>query len=412
MSIRYNGGKIVMELLIRNARIIDSSQDFKGDVYIKFGVIQELGLDLSKECKTIDAEGRVLMPSFIDLHSHFRDPGQTYKEDIYTGSLAAVKGGFTAVNLMANTIPVCSHMETVNYVLHKAEKVNLIDIHQSASITLDLEGEDIQHLEKLDASVKMISDDGRGVSNSKVMLEAMYKAKEKQLMVISHAESVELSSVDTRLAENTMTWRDIALARFTGCHLHIAHVSTREAMQDIIKVKSEGAKITCEVTPHHLALTSRIEYKVNPPLREEEDIDYLIKAIKEGWVDAIATDHAPHSPEDKQKGANGISGLETAFSVCYTKLVKEGHITLNKLSELMSKNPARLMKLNKGEIKPGYEADLVLAALEEEYSINTEDFSSKGKNSPFHGFKVKGRILNTFKAGRIVYSFNNSEGRD
>lgn len=401
-----------MELLIKNARIIDSSQDFKGDVYIKFGVIQEIGLAISKECKTIDAEGRVLLPSFIDLHSHFRDPGQTYKEDIYTGSLAAVKGGFTAVNLMANTIPVCSSMETVNYVLDKAYKVNLIDIHQSASITLDLEGEDIRHLDKLDASVKMISDDGRGISNSKVMLEAMYKAKEKQLMVISHAESEELSSVDTRLAENTMTWRDIALAKFTGCHLHVAHVSTNEAMQDIINAKSEGVKVTCEVTPHHLALTSNLKYKVNPPLREEEDIAFLIKAIKEGWVDAIATDHAPHSPEDKQKGANGISGLETAFSVCYTKLVKEGHITLNKLSELMSKNPAKLMKLNKGEIKPGYEADLVLAELEEEYSINTEDFSSKGKNSPFHGFKVKGRIMNTFKAGRIVYSFNNSEGRD
>lgn len=401
-----------MELLIKNARIIDSSQDFKGDVYIKFGVIQEIGLALNKECKTIDAEGRVLMPSFIDLHSHFRDPGQTYKEDIYTGSLAAVKGGFTAVNLMANTIPVCSSMETVNYVLDKAYKVNLIDVHQSASITLDLEGEDIRHLDRLDASVKMISDDGRGVSNSKVMLEAMYKAKEKQLMVISHAESEELSSVDTRLAENTMTWRDIALAKFTGCHLHVAHVSTKEAMQDIINAKSEGVKITCEVTPHHLALTSNVKYKVNPPLREEEDINYLIKAIKEGWVDAIATDHAPHSTEDKLKGANGISGLETAFSVCYTKLVKEGHITLSKLSELMSKNPAKLMKLNKGEIKPGYEADFVLAELEEEYSINTEDFSSKGKNSPFQGFKVKGRIMNTFKAGRIVYSFNNSEGRD
>ncbi len=393
-----------MELLIKNARIIDSSQDFKGDVYIKFGVINEFGLNLTKDCPTIDAKGLALMPSFIDLHSHFRDPGLTYKEDIYTGSLAAVKGGFTAVNLMANTIPVCSDMETVNYVLNKGQIVNLIDIHQSVSITKDLKGEDISHLDKLDSSIKMISDDGRGVSDSRLMLEAMSKAKEKDIIVISHAESEELSSVDTRLAENTMTWRDLALAKFTGCHLHIAHVSTSEAIKDIINAKREGARITCEVTPHHLTLTSKVKYKVNPPLREAYDIDCLINAIKEGWIDAIATDHAPHSSEDKLKGANGISGLETAFPVCYTKLVDEGHISINKLSELMSKNPAKLMKLNKGEIKIGYDGDLVLVDLNKEYKIDAENFSSKGKNSPFDGVITKGMIMNTIKAGRIVYS--------
>lgn len=401
-----------MELLIKNARIIDSSQDFKGDVYMKLGVIQEIGLALNKDCETIQAEGMALMPSFIDLHSHFRDPGLTYKEDIYSGSLAAVKGGFTAVNLMANTVPVCSDMETVNYVLNKCETVNLIDIHQSVSITRDLKGEDIKHLDKLDSSVRMISDDGRGVSNSKVMLEAMYKAKEKNLMVISHAESEELSSVDTRLAENTMTWRDIALAKFTGCHLHVAHVSTKEAMRDVISAKKEGVRVTCEVTPHHLILTSKAGYKVNPPLREAEDIQYLIDALKEGWVDAIATDHAPHSVQDKLEGANGISGLETAFSLCYSKLVGEGHITINKLSELMSKNPAKLMKLNKGEIKPGYEADLILADLDKEYKIDTETFKSKGKNSPYQGLGTKGMVVSTIKAGRVVYSLENSEGRD
>ncbi|ERI91740.1 amidohydrolase family protein [Clostridiales bacterium oral taxon 876 str. F0540] len=393
-----------MELLIKNARIIDSSQDFKGDVYIKFGVINELGLNLKKDCPTIDAEGLVLMPSFIDLHCHFRDPGFTYKEDIYTGSLAAVKGGFTAVNLMANTMPVCSDMETVNYVLNKGQIVNLLDIHQSISITKDLKGEDISHLDKLDSSIKMISDDGRGVSDSRVMLEAMFKAKEKDIMVISHAESEGLSSIDTRLAENTMTWRDLALAKYTGCQLHIAHVSTSEAIKDIINAKKEGARVTCEVTPHHLTLTSKLKYKVNPPLREAYDIDSLINAIKEGWVDAIATDHAPHSSEDKLKGANGISGLETAFSVCYTKLVDEGHISINKLSELMSKNPAKLMKLNKGEIKIGYDGDLVLVDLNKEYKIDAENFRSKGKNSPFEGASTRGMILHTIKAGRIVYS--------
>jgi dihydroorotase len=393
-----------MELLIKNARIIDSSQDFKGDVYIKFGIIQELGVNLTKHCETIDAEGLILMPSFIDLHSHFRDPGQTYKEDIYSGSLAAVRGGYTAVNLMANTIPVCSDMNTVNYVLDKSRTINLIDIHQTVSITKDMLGQDITHLDKLDSEVRMISDDGRGVADSKLMLDAMAKAKEKSLMIITHAESEELTTVDTRLAENTMTWRDITLAKFTGCHLHVAHVSTVEAMKAVIEAKKEGTKVTCEVTPHHLALTNEIDYKVNPPLRERVDIEYLIEAIKDGFVDAIATDHAPHSLEDKLKGANGISGIETAFSVCFTKLVSGGYITLNKLSELMSRNPARLMGVNKGEVKIGYEGDFVLVDLESNYIVEAENFKSKGKNTPFHGMKFKGEILKTIKGGRVVYS--------
>jgi dihydroorotase len=393
-----------MELLIKNARIIDSSQDFKGDVYIKFGIIQELGANLTKHCETIDAEGLVLMPSFIDLHSHFRDPGQTYKEDIYSGSLAAVRGGYTAVNLMANTIPVCSDMNTVNYVLDKSRTINLIDIHQTVSITKDMLGQDITHLDKLDSQVRMISDDGRGVADSKLMLEAMAKAKEKGLMIITHAESEELTTVDTRLAENTMTWRDITLAKFTGCHLHVAHVSTVEAMKAVIEAKKEGTKVTCEVTPHHLALTNEIDYKVNPPLRERADIEYLIEAIKDGFVDAIATDHAPHSLEDKLKGANGISGIETAFSVCFTKLVSGGYITLNKLSELMSRNPARLMGVNKGEIKIGYEGDFVLVDLDSNYTVHAESFKSKGKNTPFNGMEFKGEILKTIKGGRVVYS--------
>jgi dihydroorotase len=392
-----------VELLIKNARIIDSSQDFMGDIYINFGLIQELGVNLGKNCETIDLGGKVLLPSFIDMHSHFRDPGQTYKEDIYSGSLAAARGGYTAVNLMANTLPVCSSMEVVKYVLDKSKTFNLIDIHQAVSITKDLEGLDISHLDKLGSEVKMISDDGRGVANSKIMLEAMAKAREKGLMVISHAENEELVPVDARLAENTMTWRDITLAKFTGCHLHVAHVSTKEAMKSVVEAKKDKVKVTCEVTPHHLALTNQIDYKVNPPLREKDDITYLIDCIKEGWVDAIATDHAPHTASDKLKGANGISGIETAFSVCYTKLVKEGHITLNKLSELMSKNPAKLMGLNKGEIKIGYHGDLVAVDLESSLAVNAEDFASKGKNTPFNGMEFTGRILKTIKAGRVIY---------
>jgi dihydroorotase len=393
-----------MELLIKNAEVIDWSQSFYGDVYIKDGRIYEIGQNIIKECPVLEAEGLTLLPSFVDLHTHFREPGFTYKEDIETGSLAAVRGGYTAVNLMANTNPICSNMDIVNQVKKRAAEVDLIDIHQTVSITNNLEGKDLSHIEGLDKSVVCLSDDGKGVANSNIMLEAMIKAKNKGITIMSHAESEELAGVDSRLAENTMSWRDILLAKHTGCHLHLAHVSTKEVVNYIIEAKSQGYNITCEVTPHHIALTDEIDYKVNPPLRKNEDIDHIVKAIKDGYIDAIATDHAPHSVEDKAKGANGISGIETAFPVCYTKLVKGGHITLNKLSELMSKNPSYIMHFNKGEIKIGREADLVLVDLNEQYEINSKSFASKGKNSPFHGQKVYGKIVSTIKGGKVIFN--------
>ncbi|MFT5871786.1 MAG: dihydroorotase [Clostridium sp.] len=392
-----------MELLIVNARIVDSSQDFIGDVYINNGIIYEIGKKLEKDCEVIDGEGYILAPSFVDLHSHFREPGYTYKEDLLSGSKAAVRGGYTAVNLMANTKPVCTSMDTIDKVLSKAREINLVDVHQCASITENLLGKSIAHLGNLTTEVKFISDDGKGVSSNRVMLEAMKASKEKNLTIISHAENEEMVDIDTRLAENMMTWRDITLSEFTGCRLHLAHVSTKEAMKYIIDGKRQGSLITCEVTPHHLGCTSETEYRVNPPIRETEDVNFLIKAIKDGFVDVIATDHAPHSFDDKLNGAPGISGLETSFSICYTKLVGEGHITLNKLSELMSKNPSKIMKLNKGEIKIGYDGDLVLLDTKTEYKIDSARFVSKGHNSPFDGKTVVGRVMCTIKAGRMVY---------
>ncbi|WP_410506219.1 dihydroorotase [Haloimpatiens sp. FM7315] len=392
-----------MELLIKNAIIVDSSQNFKGDVYIKDGIIREIGMDLCKDCDSIDAKGNALLPAFVDLHAHFRDPGYTYKEDIETGSMAAVKGGYTMVNLMANTNPVCSDMNTVDYVKSRAKDINLIDVNQVISITDRFNGVDIGHLEDIDNSVKFISDDGNGVQNSKVMLEAMIKAKEKGITVLAHEENDDIKDEDTRLAENLMTWRDLTLCKVTGCKLHVTHVSTKEALKDIIEAKKSGAKVTCDVTPHHITLLKDENYKVNPPLREKEDMEFLIESIKKNYVDVIATDHAPHSKEDKIKGANGISGIETAFSVCYTKLVKESNISLNKLTEIMSRNPARILGVNKGEIKIGFEGDLVLVNLNESYKIDSSEFLSKGKNSPFHGKNVYGKILKTFKGGELVY---------
>lgn len=393
-----------MEVLIKGARIIDCSQDFTGDVYIKNGLIDEIGRNLVKDCDVIDGEGLMLLPSFVDLHSHFRDPGLTYKEDIESGSRAAVKGGFTGVNLMANTKPVCSSMEIFNYVVEKAKKIGLVDVMQTISITKDLEGEDISHLDKITSPARSISDDGKGVLKDKVMLEAMKKAAKMGFVVMSHAENGEITSYDTRLSEDIMTVRDICLAKHTGCHLHMSHVSTIQSMTEIIRAKKDGYNVTCEVTPHHIALTGEIEYRVNPSLREKEDTDFLVNAIKEGWIDAISTDHAPHSAEDKLKGSPGMVGIETAFSVCFTRLVKEGHITINKLSEIMSRNPSKIIGFNKGEIKIGFDGDVVLVDIDKKIKVDANSFASKGKNTPFDGMELYGDIVMTIKGGKVVYS--------
>lgn len=392
-----------MELLIKNGRVIDCASDFIGDIYIKDGIICEIGYNLIKNCKVTDAKGYVVMPAFVDLHSHFRDPGLEYKEDIETGSKAAAKGGYTTVNLMGNTKPICSDMETVNYVITKAKEAGLVDAYQTVSITKDLQGKDISHLDKINDSVKCISDDGKGVNSDKIMHDAMIIARDRNFVVMSHAENEEITPVSTRLSENMMTERDIQLAEFTGCHLHMCHVSTKEAMEYIITAKKAGVNVTCEVTPHHIALTGEELYKVNPPIREKDDVDYIIKAIKEGYVDAIGTDHAPHTKEDKENGACGISGIETSFSVCYTKLVKEGNITINKLSEIMSKNPSDILSINKGKISIGYAGDVVIIDLDSKYTVDSTKFYSKGKNTPFDGMELYGTVIKTIKSGKIVF---------
>ncbi|AMN35669.1 dihydroorotase [Clostridium perfringens] len=395
-----------MNLLIKNVNLIDESNNFFGDIYIEKGVIKELGTELNKECEILDGKGLVLMPAFIDTHAHFRDPGFEYKEDIESGSKAAVRGGYTTVTLMPNTKPVCSSKEILDYVVNKGKEIGLVDLYQTVSITKNLSGEEINHLREFEGNpnVKAITDDGKGVSDSKIMMEAMKIAKENNWIVMSHAESPEFSKVDMRLAENMMTWRDITLAKFVDCRLHMSHVSTKEAMKYIIEGKNDGVKVTCEITPHHLALNNKISnYRVNPPIREEEDVNFLIKAIKMNYVDCIGTDHAPHSKEDKEKGAPGMIGIEQAFSICYTKLVKENHISLNKLSQLMSGNAAKLLNINKGKLQPGFLGDLVLIDLNKKRIFKEEDIVSRSKNSPFNGMEFYGDVVVTIKNGKIVY---------
>ena len=396
-----------MKLLIKDVDIVDAFQDFHGDVYIENGIIKEIGRGLNEEdAEVILGNGLTLMPSFIDTHAHFREPGLTHKEDIESGSKASVRGGYTGVCLMANTAPICSNYEVLNQVRNRAAEVGLIDVHQCVSVTDKFKGQTIEHLEafKEDKKLKAISDDGVGVMDSKIMMDAMIKAKEHGWIVMSHAEDKAFSKTDMRMAEDIMTLRDLYLAKSTGAHLHMCHVSTRDAIKYIKQAKEEGINVTCEVTPHHLALTTKeSNYRVNPPIREEEDVSCLINAIKTGIVDCIGTDHAPHTEEDKLNGAPGMVGIETAFSICYTKLVKENGISLNKLSEIMSKNPAKLLGMNKGIVSVGVEGDLVLIDRNKKIIVDKEKFKSKGRNTPFHGREYYGEVKYTIKAGKIVY---------
>lgn len=397
-----------MNLLIKNANIIDAYENFNGDILIIDGKISEIGKEINKtEVETIDAKGLTLMPAFIDTHAHFREPGLTHKEDIESGSKAAAKGGYTGVCLMGNTNPICSTRDVVEYVRNRAKEVGLVDIHQCVSITENFGGKSIEHLNAFedDRELVAITDDGVGVMDSSIMMKAMEKAKENNWIVMSHAEDKTFSKIDMRIAEDLMTIRDLYLAKVTKARLHMAHVSTIESITAIRRAKKEGANVTCEVTPHHIGLTTEeSNYRVNPPIREKDDVKAIIEGIKDGTVDCIGTDHAPHTQEDKEKGAPGMVGLETAFSICYTELVKKYGITINKLSELMSRNPANILGMNKGSITIGKDGDLVLVDLNKEVIIDKDKFVSKGKNTPFHGRKYFGEVVMTIKAGKVIYS--------
>lgn len=392
-----------MKILIKNVRLVDANLDVYGDILIDQGIIKKIGQDLNEDCTIIDGKNKVLMPGFIDTHAHFRYPGLTYKEDLESGSKAAAKGGFTTVNLMPNTKPVCSKMEIVFDVLENIKKIGLINAHQCISLTNNFLGDDISHLDLIDTNVvKIITEDGYDVYNAKVMMDVMEKAQEKGLTVMCHCEDKDLSPYDYRLAENIMTERNIALAAKYSTKLHIAHISTKEALEYVRAAKLRNEKVTCEVTAHHLCLDDKINFRVNPPLRTQKDIAALIEGIKNGTVDCIGTDHAPHSKEDKLNGAPGLSAIEYAFSVIYTVLNKNC-ISLNKISEILSKNAAKLLQLNTGELIIGKQADLVLVDLDREIIIDSNNFVSKGKVTPFEQMKFKGEILMTICNGKIVY---------
>lgn len=420
------------DCLFINATLVDAHGVHKGSVLVRGGKIAAIQAPLAsgdaRDCPPdtpiYNVKGAVLMPAFVDLHTHFRTPGFTHKEDVESGSRAAVRGGYTVVNCMANTKPVCSSAAIALEVMAEAARIGLCEVNQCVSITKDFDGKTLSHLEELPPQLRMISDDGRGVQSAHTMWHAMQTAAARGLTVLSHAEDMEMSAEDYRLAENLETARNLILAEATGARLHLCHVSTREAVDYVRQTKKHGKNpsVTCEVTPHHLYFATDTpkagegqrtergavdgsQYRVNPPIRTQDDRRALLAAIEDGTVDAIATDHAPHTPEDKANGAPGFVGLETAFAVCNTVLCCDGGLSLSTLSALMSYNPASILGLGnrKGLLKKGYDADFVLLRGDLPITIHAKDFAGKSRNTPYEGITFYGRIEATVKAGCVVY---------
>ena len=390
-------------MLIRNAK------DTAGkpiEVWLRGDKIAAIGqgLVVPEGEDVLDAKGRTILPAFIDTHCHWRTPGFEYKEDIATGSAAAAAGGYTFVNLMPNTKPVCSSAAQAMMVEQKAAEVGLCDANQTVSITENFDGVSIDHLKTLPASVKFITEDGHGVQDNATMARAFAICTQRDITVMSHAEDMEISPWDYRLAEDLETVRNCWLSEYYQTRLHMCHVSTRGALEAIQMAKLRGAPVTCEVTPHHLWFNNETcDYRVNPPIRTADDVEALVEGIRTGIVDAIATDHAPHSEEDKLKGMAGMVGSETAFGVCYTKLCKQEGLPLELLVHLMSTRPAEILGLAKGQLEPGFDADFVLVDLDTPYMVEKEKLHSKSHNTPFDGAQLYGKVFATIKAGKITY---------
>ncbi|MGO1371663.1 MAG: dihydroorotase [Senegalia sp. (in: firmicutes)] len=380
-----------MDYIIKNAKIVDKRKTLMGDLWISDGKIKKISNNIdSVDKEIIDAEGKVVMPSFIDMHVHLREPGQTEKEDLVSGENAAVKGGFTHVCAMANTKPTCDNKETMEYILDKHKENGICDLTQISALTKGLQGEEFVNIDEMRKFTNLFSDDGVNVDDDEIFKEALKLSKEKDFKILTHCEP-EVETIK----------RDLKLVEDVGGNLHICHISLKESLDLIKEYKDKGLKFSCEVTPHHLFEWDN-DYRVNPPFGSKTDRDAMIEGIKEGIIDVIATDHAPHTQEDKENGAPGISGIEEAFSYVYTVFKQKG-ISLNCLSEKMSYMPSKLLGFSEALIEEGKDANLVLIDLNEYHKVNTNNFVSKGKNTPFEGKKVYGKVIMTIKNGELVY---------
>ncbi len=421
-----------MRTLIKGGQVIDAKTKINDclDILIEDGKITEIGKDIEfVNGDIIYAQGKYVLPGFVDAHCHLRDPGQEYKEDIETGTRSAAKGGFTSIACMPNTNPVIDNEAIVKYIINKAKQDGVVNVYPIGAISKGLKGEELSEIGELKfAGAVAVSDDGRPLKNSALMKKALQYSSMFDITVISHCEDLELVDEGTMnegymstilglkgipsAAEEIMVSRELILAEYTKIPVHIAHVSTELSVDLIRHAKSRGVKVTCETCPHYFSLTDEAcddfntLAKVNPPLRTKKDVKAIIEGLKDGTIDIIATDHAPHHQDEKNVefalAANGMVGFETALPLCVTHLVKPGHLTMEQLVEKMCVNPSKILGLNKGSIEVGISADLTIINMDEEYVVDVSKFSSKSKNSPFDGFKLQGAVYYTIVNGNIV----------
>lgn len=431
-----------MNLWIKNGHLLDPANDRDEvcDLYIKDGKVAGIGSlssntdtkEFEKNAEIIDATGKYVMPGFLDLHVHLREPGFEYKETIKTGTAAMAKGGFTAVCPMPNTNPATDSPERIRKVLEIAKKDSLIHVYPVGAITKGQQGEEMTDIAGMVAAgAKAISEDGKSVMNAELYRQAMKEAKKAGIPVLAHCEDKNMVGKGAMNAgskaeelgipgisnavEDVIVARDILLAKETGVKLHLCHCSTKDSVQMIQVAKRDGVSVSGEVCPHHFAMTEEAiieddgNYKMNPPLRSQADVDALCQGLADGVMEAISTDHAPHSEEEKKKSIAdapfGIVGSETAYALAVTHLVKKGYLTPMQLVEHMSTAPHRILGVPGGDLAVGMPADITIADMDSEYRIDKNTFVSKGKNTPFHGHMVNGRVYYTIVNGNIVYEY-------
>ncbi|MCR4759436.1 MAG: dihydroorotase [Oscillospiraceae bacterium] len=417
-------------VLIRNVRAVDSLRDAVCDILIRDGKIAAIGEDIAAETdREIDGTGLTAMPGLFDMHVHFRDPGQTHKEDVNTGTAAALAGGVTGVLCMPNTTPPMDNPEQVREFLARAAKTG-VDVHQAGTLTVGLKGETLADYKALkEAGVTALSDDGKPVPTAEMMEKALAKAKEAGLPVVSHCE--DLAIIDggiinkgavsealgvkgmDRRSEDSITERDLQAALKTGAQLHICHVSTRGSTDAVRKAKAAGGNVTCETAPHYFLLTDELllkrdaDYRMNPPLRTPDDVEAIKEGILDGTIDCIITDHAPHSAAEKadfEKAPNGVVGLETSLAATLTAFYHTGLLTLQDIVRLMSDNPRKILHLPERTLSPGEPADLILVDLNRKWTVDPDNLHSKSHNTVFKGMTLTGNVRMTLTGGVIRYT--------
>ena len=429
-----------MNLLITGARVIDPSQELDAilDILIEDGAIAKVDKKIKSSAETIDASGLIATPGFIDLHTHLREPGQEHKETIATGTRAAVAGGYTAVCAMANTVPPNDERAVTEMVVAEAARNGWCRVYPVGAVSKGLKGEELAELADLRAAgCVAVSDDGKPVWNAQLMRRALEYCSMLGMPVVAHEEDANLNEggvmhegfYSTLLgmrgipaaSEETLVARDVILAKLTNAHVHIAHLSTAGAVDAVRRARAEGVKVTCEVTPHHIALGDEsvqsfsTNLKMNPPLRSEAHRQAILEGIADGTIDAIATDHAPHHFDEKNVEFDlapfGVTGLETAFAVCYDRLVRAKVVELPRLIELLTSGPARVFGLPGGTLHAGALGDVTLLDIEARYEVARDMFLSKAANSPFVGEKLQGRAVTTIVGGVIKHDIRESAER-